>query len=155
MLFVTTEAHQETASNKPRTTWALHTFKPVCRTIFETPWGKLQNLLWMELVTDIASLFFGNKFYLGLIWRNIVCHRKYQCKEKYISFFRHQNLGTHSGILVWKFHWLIHCLDNNRPIVWGTIDFLFSKTYGNKRKFLLLYPLSGKPWDLSQPKLML
>ena len=70
----------------------------MCRTAFETPWGKLQNLLWMELVTDVTLLFLGNKLYLGLIWGNIACQRKDQCKEKYISCFEHQNLGAHSGI---------------------------------------------------------
>ena len=99
----------------------------MCRTAFETPWGKLQNLLWMELVTDVTLLFLGNKLYLGLIWGNIACQREYQCKEKYISCFEHQSLGAHSGILVWKFNCIIHCLDNNRLIVWETIDLSFSK----------------------------
>ena len=35
----------------------LYTFKPVCRTTFKTPWGKLQNLLEMNLTTDITLLF--------------------------------------------------------------------------------------------------
>ena len=52
-------------------------------------------------------------------------HRKCQCKEKYISRLGHQNVGTYSGILVWKFH----CLDNNRPIIWEKIDLLISKNF--------------------------
>ena len=103
-------------SNKPRTSWALQAFKPVCKTTFETTFVKLQNFFSMELVTDVTLLFLGNKLYLEWIWGNIACYGKYQCKEKYISFFGHQNLAAHSGILVWKFHWIIHCLDNNRPI---------------------------------------
>ena len=95
----------------------------MCRTTFETTWGKLQNLLWMELVNGVNLLFLGNKLYLGLIWGNIACCRKYQCKEKYISCFGHKNLGAHSGILVWKFHWITHCLDKDGE----TIVLLFSK----------------------------
>ena len=114
-------------------------FKPVYRTTFETTWRKLQNLLWMELVTDVTLIFLGNKLYLGLIW---ACYRKCQCKEKYISCFGHQNLG----ILVWKFHWIIHCLDNNRPIAWETIDLLFSKTLmGLKENSCCSIPSLGNP----------
>ena len=75
----------------------------------------------MELLTDVISL------YLGLVWGNIACYRKYQCKEKYISYFWYQNLGAHYGILAWKVHWIIHCLNNNRPTVWETIVLFFSK----------------------------
>ena len=99
----------------------------MCITTFETTWGKLQNLLWMELATDVTFSFSWKLTFLGLIWGNIACYRKYQCKEKYISCFGDQNLGAHSGILVWKSHWIIHCLDNNRPIAWEKIDLLFSK----------------------------
>ena len=34
----------------------LYAFKPKCRTTFETPWGKLQNLLGMNLTTDVSLL---------------------------------------------------------------------------------------------------
>ena len=70
--------------------------------------------------------FFLEINFTWLIWGNIACHRKYHCKEKCISCFGHQNLGAHSGILVWKFHWIIHCLDNSGPSVWETIDLFFS-----------------------------
>ena len=35
---------------------SLYAFKPVCRTIFETLWGKLQNLLGMKLTTGVTLL---------------------------------------------------------------------------------------------------
>ena len=95
----------------------------MCRTTFETTWSKVQNLLWMELVNGVTLFFLGNKLYLGLIWGNITCCIKYQCKEKYISCFGHKNSGAHSGILVWKFHWITHCLDKKGE----TIDLLLSK----------------------------
>ena len=101
-------------------------------------------LPWMELVTDVTSTFSWKLTFLGLIWGHIACHRKYQCKEKYISCFGYQNLGAHSGILVWKVHWIIHCLDNNRPIVWETIDLLFSKNLtGLKKNFCYSAPSLG------------
>ena len=50
-------AHQGTVSNKLKTSWALGTFKPMYRTTFKTPRGKLQILLKMELVTDVTLLF--------------------------------------------------------------------------------------------------
>ena len=37
---------------------SLYTFKPVCKTTFETYWGKRQNLLGMKLKTDVTLLFF-------------------------------------------------------------------------------------------------
>ena len=42
-----------------RTSWALslYAFKPVGRIIFETPWGKLQNLLVMKLTADVTLIF--------------------------------------------------------------------------------------------------
>ena len=52
---MTTEAHSETVSNKPRTSWDLDTFKPVFRTTFETPWAKI----WIELVNDVTLNFLG------------------------------------------------------------------------------------------------
>ena len=36
---------------------SLYTFKPVRRTTFKTPWGKLPNLLGMKLTTDATLLF--------------------------------------------------------------------------------------------------
>ena len=36
---------------------SLYAFKPVCRTTFETPLGKLRNLLGMKLTTDVTLLF--------------------------------------------------------------------------------------------------
>ena len=36
---------------------SLYTFKRVCRTTFETPLGKLKNLLGMKLTTDVTWLF--------------------------------------------------------------------------------------------------
>ena len=54
-------AHQETVSYKPRIRWAisiyLHTFKPMCRTTFKTPWSKVQNLLEIKLTTNVTLLF--------------------------------------------------------------------------------------------------
>ena len=98
----------------------------------------------MELVTDVTSTFSWKLTFLGLIWGHIACHRKYQCKEKYISCFGYQNLRAHSGILVWKVHWIIHCLDNNRPIVWETIDLLFSKNLtGLNKNFCYSAPSLG------------
>ena len=35
---------------------SLYAFKPVCRTILETLWGKLQNLLGMKLTTGLTLL---------------------------------------------------------------------------------------------------
>ena len=35
----------------------LYTFKPVWRTTFKSPWGKLPNLLGMKLTTDVILLF--------------------------------------------------------------------------------------------------
>ena len=117
-------------------------------TTFGTAWGKLQNLLWKELVIDVTLLNLGNKLYLGLIWGNIACYRKCQYKEKYISCFVHQNLGTHSGILVWKFHWIIHCLNNNRTINWETMDLLFSRNLmGLRENSVTLSPL----WEILRP----
>ena len=44
----------------------LYTFKPMCRTTFETPWGKVQNLLGMKLKTDVTLLFLSavNNIYI-------------------------------------------------------------------------------------------
>ena len=44
----------------------LYTFKPICRTTFEIPWGKVQNLLGMKLTTDATLLFLSavNNIYL-------------------------------------------------------------------------------------------
>ena len=47
--------HIKRLSYKPRTSWA--TFKPVWRTTFKSPWGKLPNLLGMKLTTDVILLF--------------------------------------------------------------------------------------------------
>ena len=66
-------AHQETVSYKLRIlNLFLYTFKPVCRTTFKTPWGKLQNLLGMKLTTNVTLLFLSeaNNIYLF-----ILCHR--------------------------------------------------------------------------------
>ena len=88
--------------------------------------------------------FFLEINFTWLIWGNIACHRKYHCKEKCISCFGHQNLGAHSGILVWQFHWIIHWLDNNRPIVWETIDLLISKNFmGSKENSCYSVPSLG------------
>ena len=45
---------------------SLNTFKPMCGTTFETPWGKVQNLLGMKLTTDVTLLFLSavNNIYL-------------------------------------------------------------------------------------------
>ena len=49
--------HQEKISYKPRIFWALsYAFKTVYRTISETLWDKLQNLLAMKLTTDVTLL---------------------------------------------------------------------------------------------------
>ena len=36
---------------------SLYTFKPVCGTTLENPWGKPRNLLRMKLTTDVTSPF--------------------------------------------------------------------------------------------------
>ena len=94
----------------------------MCRTAFETLWGKLQTLLWMELITDVTLLFLESKLYLVLIWGNIACQENISVKKGTFSCFEHQNLGANSGMLIWKFN-----LDNNRPIVGETTDLSFSK----------------------------
>ena len=99
-----------------------------------------------EVATDVNVLFRGYKLYLGIIWRNIACRRKHQCKGKYIYCFGDQNLGAQSGVLVWKFYWIIHYLDNNRPIVWETIDLSFSKyLMGVKGNSCYSIPSLGSP----------
>ena len=54
ILFIT---HQESVSFKLWIYWAFfYTFKPACRTTFETLWERLQNLLGMKLTTDVTLL---------------------------------------------------------------------------------------------------
>ena len=89
----------------------------MCRAVVEKPWGKLQNLLWMELATDVTLIFLGNKLYVELIWGNIPFYRKYQCKKMYISSFGQNIPDTCMKIP----------LDNNKPIVWETTDLSFPK----------------------------
>ena len=50
----------------------LYIFKPMCRTSFEIPWGKVQNLLGMKLTIDATLLFLSavNNVYLFFL-----CHR--------------------------------------------------------------------------------
>ena len=45
----------------------------MCGTTFETPWGKVQNLLGMKLTTDVTLLFLSavNNIYLFFF----LCHR--------------------------------------------------------------------------------
>ena len=52
---------------------SLYALKPVCRTIFETFWGKLQNLLGMKLTTGVTLLLLSavdNDLYIFFS-----CHR--------------------------------------------------------------------------------
>ena len=50
--------HLETVSYKQELTQLfLYTFKPVCRTTFETPWGKHQSLLEIKFAKDVNLLF--------------------------------------------------------------------------------------------------
>ena len=58
-------AHQWTINYKPRTSWAL-SIKAMWRIAFETPWGKLQNVLRIKLTTDVTLLFLSpiNNIYL-------------------------------------------------------------------------------------------
>ena len=51
-------AHQESVSYKLRIYQVFYTFKPVCRTTFETLWERLQNLLGMKLTTDVTYCVF-------------------------------------------------------------------------------------------------
>ena len=45
-------------TNRESPELSLYTFKSVCRTTLETPWGKLHILLGMKLITDVIYRFF-------------------------------------------------------------------------------------------------
>ena len=47
---------RELVTNLESPELSLYAFKPVCRTILETLWGKFQNLLGMKLTTDATLL---------------------------------------------------------------------------------------------------
>ena len=43
----------------------------MCRATFETPWGKVQNLLGIKLTTDVTSLLLSavnNFFFMSQVW---------------------------------------------------------------------------------------
>ena len=51
-------AHHKSVSFKLKIYWVFfYTFKPVCRTTFETLCERLQNLLVMKLTTDVTLLY--------------------------------------------------------------------------------------------------
>ena len=120
----------------------LYTFKTMCRTTFETHWGKVQHLLGMKLTTDATLLFLSavNNIYLIFFfffmsqvwtmklteWRTIcfandrvACTIKMNVKETFI-----RNDSFHK------------CLYGE----WTALT-------GRKDAFQLLCPYSGKPLD--------